>query len=56
MQLAVAQYQDATNVLGHTVAGSSIQRIEPVLNHDCFHTPITLQNKLEREHEDDAVK
>ena len=27
MQLAVAQYQDATNVLGHTIAGGSIQRI-----------------------------
>ena len=38
MQLAVAQYQDATNVLGHTIAGTSIQRIEPVPNHDCFHT------------------
>ena len=32
MQLAVAQYQDATNVLGHTIAGTSIQRID-----DCFH-------------------
>jgi hypothetical protein len=29
MQLTVAQYQDATNVLGHTIAGTSIQRIEP---------------------------
>ena len=38
MQLTVAQYQDATNVLGHTIAGTSIQRIEPVPNHDCFHT------------------
>jgi hypothetical protein len=37
MQLAVAQYQDATNVLGHTIAGTSIQRIEAILNHDCFH-------------------
>jgi hypothetical protein len=38
MQLTVAQYQDATNVLGDTIAGTSIQRIKPVLNHDCFHT------------------
>jgi hypothetical protein len=38
MQLTVAQYQDAANVLGDTIAGTSIQRIEPVPNHDCFHT------------------
>jgi hypothetical protein len=38
MQLTVAQYQDTTNVLGYTIAGTSIQRIEPVPNHDCFHT------------------
>ena len=38
MQLAVTQYQDTTNFVGHTVAGTSIQRIEPVLDHDCFHT------------------
>ena len=38
MQLTVAQYQDATNVLGYTIARTSIQRIEPVPNHDCFHT------------------
>jgi hypothetical protein len=38
MQLTVAQYQDATNVLGHTIAGTSFQRIEPVPNHDCFRT------------------
>jgi hypothetical protein len=31
MQLTVAQYQDATNVLGDTIAGTSIQRIKPVL-------------------------
>ena len=36
MQLTVAQYQDATNILGHTIAGTSIQRIEAILNHDCF--------------------
>ena len=38
MQLAVVQYQDAINFIVHHIAGSSSQRIEPVLNHDCFRT------------------
>jgi hypothetical protein len=37
LQLAVAQYEDATNFLGYTIAGTSIQRIEAILNHDCLH-------------------
>src|SRR5262245_51599844 len=45
VQLTVAQYQDATNVLGHTVARSSIQRIKPVLNHDGFHTGTDEHNR-----------
>jgi hypothetical protein len=38
VQLTVAQYQDATNVVGHTIARNSIQRIKSVPNHDSFHT------------------
>jgi hypothetical protein len=36
MQFAVAQYQNATNFNVHTINGNSGQRIESVLNHDCF--------------------
>ena len=38
MHLAVAQYKDAANFIGDTIAGSGSQRVEPVLNHDCFAT------------------
>jgi hypothetical protein len=38
VHLAVAQYQDAANFIGHAIAGGSIQRIESILYHDCFRT------------------
>ena len=36
MQFAVAQYRNATNFNVHTINGNSGQRIESVLDHDCF--------------------
>ena len=36
MQFAVAQYQNATNFNVHTINGNGGQRIESVLNNDCF--------------------
>jgi hypothetical protein len=36
MQFAVAHYQNATDFNVHTINGNSGQRIESVLNHDCF--------------------
>ncbi len=40
MQLAVVQYQDATNFTVYTLSGSSRQRIEPVLNHQQSPFPV----------------
>jgi hypothetical protein len=35
-QLAVVQYQDATNFNVHSIEGNSGQRIDSVFNHDCL--------------------
>jgi hypothetical protein len=48
MQLAVAQYEDATNFLGHTIAETSLQRIEAIVNHDCFPPPISNKHSRRR--------
>jgi hypothetical protein len=36
LQLAVAQYEDATDFNIHSIDGDSGQRIESVLNHHCL--------------------
>jgi hypothetical protein len=48
--LAVLQYQDGTNFIAYTIAGSSIQRIEPVLNHRQSPFP-SGEPRLERWHQ-----